>query len=127
MRRYVRGALGGTDEELSARAELVASELATNALRHGGGGLHVAVRATGSSVRIEVTDASPSAPRPRRPATDDPGGRGMLVVDAVADDWGVEPSPTGDGKVVWVVLQRHGAGRQQAGRQQAGRQRPPGG
>lgn len=112
MRRYVRGALGGTDEDLVARAELVASELATNALRHGGGGLQVSVRTAGSSVRIEVTDASSATPRPRRPAPDDPGGRGMLVVDAVADAWGVAPAAGRRGKVVWVVLDRPHAGRE---------------
>lgn len=108
MRRYVRDALGRVGEDLTARAELVVSELATNALRHGGGDVRVGVRCDDSEIRIEVADSSPAPPRPRTPPPDDPGGRGMLVVDAVADAWGVELVAGGaGGKVVWFVLHRH--------------------
>ena len=105
VRRFVRAALAEVEPELRARAELVVSELATNALRHGAGDLLVAVLVERGRVRIEVADASPALPLARRPGPDDPGGRGMLVVDALSQAWGVEPAGEArGGKVVWVTL-----------------------
>lgn len=101
-RHFVRAALEGTDAELRASAELAVSELATNALLHTDGDLSVAVHCHEEGVRVEVGDSSGALPRLRRPAPDDPSGRGMLIVEAVADEWGVEL--LADGKVVWFTL-----------------------
>jgi anti-sigma regulatory factor (Ser/Thr protein kinase) len=116
VRRFVRAALEEVEPELRARAELVVSELATNALRHGAGDLGVDVLVERGRVRIEVADASPALPRPRRPGPEDPGGRGMLVVDALAQAWGVEPGGEArGGKVVWVTLAPDGDGTRTTG------------
>lgn len=80
---------------------LCVSELATNALRHGvprGRGYLLRLIGTDSAVRIEVHDSGPGLSR----ISGGPPGRGLTLVEAVADDWGVLPrSP---GKVVWCEV-----------------------
>ncbi|MFJ3715172.1 ATP-binding protein [Streptomyces sp. NPDC090057] len=91
---------------------LVAAELCANAVRHGhvtGRDFHVLLTAdpaTGT-VRIEVTDTrGERLPRLPAPAPeDDPrdGGRGLLLVEALADRWGWTPrAGGGPGKTVWA-------------------------
>jgi anti-sigma regulatory factor (Ser/Thr protein kinase) len=80
---------------------LCVSELATNALVHGvppGRRFLLRVRYDGHAVRVEVHDSGDGLPRVADEA--DEGGRGLLLVAALADKWGVgERSP---GKVVWA-------------------------
>ncbi|WP_433546290.1 ATP-binding protein [Streptomyces sp. CA-294286] len=83
---------------------LCVSELATNALEHGvppGRGFQIRVWAARDLVRLEVHDSGPGKPRKAEvggPALKE-GGRGLLIVAALADNWGVgERNP---GKVVW--------------------------
>ncbi|MET7759119.1 ATP-binding protein [Streptomyces sp. NPDC005389] len=93
---------------------LVAAELATNAVRHGhvpGRDFHLDLRVTDGPppvARIEVTDtrAERVPPRPGqlagpRPELSD-GGRGLLLVDALADRWGWCPRLGAPGKTVWA-------------------------
>lgn len=92
-----------TDDGLAADIRLCVSELATNATRYGPRGRDFLVRVVthDNAVRIEVHDAGDSAPRVCAPTRDDDHGRGLLVVAALADDWGVS-GRTGPGKVVWA-------------------------
>lgn len=85
---------------------LIAAELTANAVRHGhvaGRELHLRLTEAGNTLRIEVTDTRAER-RPVRAAPDADGesGRGLLLVDALADDWGVTPRPAGPGKTVWA-------------------------
>ncbi|MFF7752721.1 ATP-binding protein [Streptomyces sp. NPDC007971] len=84
---------------------LCVSELATNALVHGappGRGFLLRLRYDGRLVRAEVHDSGPGVPRVAEDA--DEGGRGLLLVAALADEWGVaERRP---GKVVWCEWYR---------------------
>ena len=89
---------------------LVTAELCANAVRHGhvtGRDFHVLLTAdpaTGT-VRIEVSDTrSERLPRvPAATAQDGDGGRGLLLVEALADRWGCSPRETGGpGKTVWA-------------------------
>lgn len=90
---------------------LLVSELATNALRHAGTELEVTVTATDSGVRVAVGDADPARPPGPRTAVrpDAEGGRGLAIVDRLADRWGVDTGPAG--KAVWFELDRRAAGR----------------
>lgn len=79
-------------------AVLVASELVTNAVRHGTGRIVLLLRAGPDGFRIGVSDESPRTPAVVSPY--EGGGRGMLVVEAVSSGWEVERRPVG--KTVWV-------------------------
>lgn len=91
--------------ELADTAELLASEVVTNALVHGDSDVNVYVRRYDTCLRVEVRD---SDPRPARPVTlpraedQAEGGRGLLIVSALASAWG--NSPSGRGKTVWFEL-----------------------
>lgn len=90
--------------ELIGDAELLVSELVTNALIHARNGdplVEVTASATealvrvhddGPPVELEARDAGPTAT----------SGRGLQIVETLADDWGTGPS--GQGKVVWFSL-----------------------
>jgi anti-sigma regulatory factor (Ser/Thr protein kinase) len=91
------------DEDTRETAVLLANELVTNAVEHGGGTtfLHAAVE--DRSIRLEVSDSSSVAPRPNTDVGDlDERGRGLLLIDALASRWGVQPRP--EGKTVWCEL-----------------------
>ena len=83
--------------------QLLVSELVTNAVLHAGSKVEVSVRHRGEWLRVEVTDESPVLPGQRDFETDAATGRGLALVDMLADDWGVEPIPD-DGKVVWFEV-----------------------
>jgi PAS domain S-box-containing protein len=82
---------------------LLTSEAVTNAVRHGRGPLRFRVRRTADEVTVMVTDRSTHAlPRPRSTRDDAESGRGLLLVDALADRWGT--SPVENGKTVWFSV-----------------------
>ncbi|WP_405662842.1 ATP-binding protein [Streptomyces sp. NBC_00079] len=94
--------------DLCADAVLLMSELATNALRHTlsarilcGIGL-----VTEGCLRLEVHDHDyTGVGLPRcEPGPDDEGGRGLLLVEAIADTWGVDRSRLTGGNAVWANL-----------------------
>jgi len=100
-RRLIRQVVD--DVDLAYSAQLVATELITNALLHGGGRAHVTVDPTASGVRIEVRDRNRQAPLRAVESSDAMTGRGIDLVAHLAARWGVEPA--GDtGKVVWAEL-----------------------
>ncbi|MCZ4102553.1 ATP-binding protein [Streptomyces sp. H39-C1] len=91
---------------LPARAEeirLCVSELASNALTHGttpGHGFLVTLAAEEDFVRLEVHDTQSPRPEVQHPSSTDTSGRGLLIVEALSDGWGVQDrQPLG--KVVW--------------------------
>ena len=91
--------------DLMAAAEVLISELATNAVRHARTLFTVTVTWDHATLRVEVNDASPLAPRPQLATHPDrEGGRGLLLVDAIATAWGVDLYP--DGKTVWLTIRR---------------------
>jgi anti-sigma regulatory factor (Ser/Thr protein kinase) len=91
--------LSGTIEDV----RLCVSELASNALAHGtqrGCGFLVRLVLDVDSIRLEVHDSRGQRPQVRHPAKTDTSGRGLLIVDELSDDWGVEDRRP-YGKVVW--------------------------
>ena len=90
---------------LEETALLFVSELVTNAVRHaasGGPMLVLRLEAAGTSLRIEVHDADPQRPQPGTPDGLDESGYGFVIIDALANKWGV--SETATGKAVWAEL-----------------------
>ena len=102
VRRFVREALADVDDDLVGDATLLTSELATNAVIHAQTTFVVTVRRTAASVRVEVQDGSPVAARRCRYSATSGTGRGLGMVEDVADTWGVEPVDAG--KRVWFSL-----------------------
>lgn len=90
-------------------AALTISELVSNAVLHAGTDIAVSVRPSGSGIRVEVHDGSEGMPAvpPDRPEDVLAGwsmtGRGLTLVAALADRWGVDPRP-GGGKVMWAEV-----------------------
>jgi hypothetical protein len=103
-RRYVADACRDYEGDVAGTAMLLASELITNALRHGSGDITVLVTLGPDVVRVDVADGSASELRPRVAVFDAEHGRGLFIVDHLASAWGVEPLPRGRGKSVWFTL-----------------------
>jgi anti-sigma regulatory factor (Ser/Thr protein kinase) len=95
---------------LEETAVLLVSELVTNAVRHartGGTAVVLRLETAGSWLRIEVHDADPRMPQPRTPDPLDESGFGFVLLEALADRWGVREATIG--KAVWAELDmRHG-------------------
>ncbi|MEO3852972.1 ATP-binding protein [Streptomyces sp. B8F3] len=90
--------------------QLCVSELATNALVHGttpGHGFLIKLDADEEAVRMEVHDSRRQHPEARQATAMDTSGRGLILVNALADGWGVEER-TPFGKIVWSCFKATG-------------------
>ena len=106
-RAVVRDALAGSSAEaVLDLAELCVSELVTNAVLHAGTQLRLEVSIDVDRVRLSVSDQSGNAPVLTRHTRTASTGRGLAMVAAVADAWGVLDDPAG-GKTVWCLLSDH--------------------
>ncbi|MBA2774855.1 MAG: ATP-binding protein, partial [Nocardioidaceae bacterium] len=85
-------------------AQLAVSELVTNAQVHVGSVIGVRVRTRADQARIEVSDESIHPPAPRHYSTSSGTGRGLHLIEVVADRWGVDIDDSG--KTVWFELGR---------------------
>ncbi|GGZ56016.1 ATP-binding protein [Streptomyces bluensis] len=109
-RESIRTALLGParPRELTDTAELLTSELVSNAVKHSDGPVSVRLRSHPDAVRIGVMDNRPELPDPLPCTTDQDFGRGLCLVDTLADAWGryplTAPSRTPSWKVVWFEL-----------------------
>jgi anti-sigma regulatory factor (Ser/Thr protein kinase) len=84
-------------------AQLVITELVSNAVRHANGDLQLLIVLRDRHLHLSIADGSETPPHRILPDPDSgEGGRGLLLIDAVAAAWG--SSPTLNGKVVWVTL-----------------------
>ncbi|KUJ66638.1 hypothetical protein ACZ90_34680 [Streptomyces albus subsp. albus] len=95
------------DQEVRDNAELVVSELFTNAVRHTSSDeVRCELRVYGGRLRLEVADqgCARTEPRARTVGADQEGGRGLMLVEALSTSWGVRANPSGPGRVVWAYL-----------------------
>ncbi len=94
--------------DLSTDLVLITSELVTNALIHAGSDVDLRLRASDDRLRLEVRDSESDPPVPAAYSLTDEGsaraehGRGLFLVDALADTW--HTSPNGRGKTVWLEM-----------------------
>ena len=97
------------DADTRDTAVLLATELASNAIEHGGAPARLDAYVRADAIRIAVADPNPALPTPR-PMADEAAeelserGRGLLLVAALASRWGAEPHP--HGKTVWCEIDR---------------------
>lgn len=94
-------------ESLADVAELLVSELVTNAILHARTEVTVRIDVNSMRLRVEVCDEMAMAPQLRRYSEDATTGRGMLLVETLASRWGSKLQ--GDGKAVWFELDRSAA------------------
>jgi len=85
-------------------AVLLTSELVTNAVRHGLPPVTLTIAAAVDCLTVTVSDSSPALPRPMEPAASVTGGRGLHIVQSLAQSWGVTLENAGPGKQVWFRL-----------------------
>lgn len=99
-RRFLRESLAAWGAAgYDVAAPQVVSELATNAALHARSAYTVHLRLEPEVLLVEVTDSSPVRPQVRHYGIDATTGRGIALVEALSNAWGVEASPTG--KTVW--------------------------
>jgi anti-sigma regulatory factor (Ser/Thr protein kinase) len=84
------------------QATLMASELVTNSVLHTSGEFELALSADSEVLHLEVVDHSERLPTLQNPDADAPGGRGLLIIEALSDRWGVDVR--GSGKAVWFEI-----------------------
>ena len=104
-RRVVAEAVGDALPAAGLEDALIAtSEVVTNAVEHGCPPIELRVDRADDHVRVEVRDTSPLPPRRREDAPDasDVRGRGLVIVERLADRWGIDERI--DGKAVWFEL-----------------------
>jgi anti-sigma regulatory factor (Ser/Thr protein kinase) len=104
-RKFITDFCGAAEmpEEVCQTAALIVSELVTNAIIHGRTSATIEVHPPGDVLRVAVRDDNPVLP----PVGDKPdlnaeSGRGLMIVRALADRWGIERAA--DGKAVWFEL-----------------------
>ena len=108
-RLRIRAALGFHDlGHLADDAEIITSELVTNAVQHAGSDDTERIRVTltrtrdQDSVIVIVSDSSPHGPVIRAPSADSEPGRGLQIVASLSVHWGWHPQPRG--KAVYAIL-----------------------
>jgi len=103
--RLVRWELG----ELREAVILLTSEVVTNAVVHAAGPAVLRLTRLADGVRLEVTDGSPAGPARRQHSQQATTGRGLRLLEDLADEWGWQPTVVGptvgsqavNGKTVW--------------------------
>jgi anti-sigma regulatory factor (Ser/Thr protein kinase) len=97
-------AKSGIEADRVFECQLVADELATNAVLHARSIFSVAVELTGTFVRIAVRDDSNMPPVQQDNSPDAEKGRGLVIVSGTAVGWGTVP--LGQGKEIWADVPR---------------------
>jgi anti-sigma regulatory factor (Ser/Thr protein kinase) len=107
-RRFAREAPGPLSEADQQTLELLVSELVSNAVIHAVTPVELTVTRSEVAIRVEVSDRSAAEVRlqPARPTATH--GRGLLIVSALADTWGVRNRNSPPGKTVWCTLAING-------------------
>jgi anti-sigma regulatory factor (Ser/Thr protein kinase) len=99
----VRDALRDEPIEITDAVEPMASELATNCVRHAHTDFEFTIHSQ-ARIRVEVRDTGRGRPRLLSPTPRDASGRGLRIIESMSDAWGVIPAA--DGKAVWFTLGR---------------------
>ena len=111
-RRFVSAQLAEVRADVAEEIAVMVSELATNCVRHTVPDFAVNVDTTEREIRVEVTDRGGGVPVVRSPDSSEPTGRGLRIVQELADSFGVSELRGSPGKTVWFEVrleQRSGA------------------
>lgn len=104
-RQFVLQAAGDVPPALQDAIAVMIAELAMNAVQHAGTEFEVTIDRAGAIMRVEVTDSGGGRPAVHpMPPPQSLRGRGLPIVDSLAQAWGVIPSPRGPGKSIWFQI-----------------------
>ena len=103
-RAFLAEHLGPVDPDSAYAAALCASELVTNGVLHARTPIVLGLTLGAERLLVTVADTAGGSPQPPPPDDERPSGRGLMLVDALADEWGVTDLP--DGKTVWFTVSR---------------------
>ena len=101
-RRFVAETLSEDTPVVAEVVSLLVSEIVTNAVLHARTEVRVSIEQGDDTIRVEIADESVSGPTVRHFTRQATTGRGLQLVDELADRWGSEPR--NGGKVVWFEL-----------------------
>lgn len=106
-RRFVADSATSLPADVLADAELLVSELVTNAVLHGRSAITLRVNIDPPGIGIAVRDRGEDTVEtpPENPDPGVPSGRGLLIVQTIATAWGVTPNDPPPGKTVWFRLE----------------------
>jgi anti-sigma regulatory factor (Ser/Thr protein kinase) len=90
--------------DVAHTAELLVSELVTNAITHGSGQVRVCIDCADHCLSVMVGDEEPTSPSVQPERLLSMGGRGLRMMESLASSWGVNPRSDGSGKDVWFRL-----------------------
>lgn len=109
-RTELDGRLPELDGDTVDDVMLIVSELINNAVQHGEPAIELHVQWQPLAVDVSVLDHGPTLPSTRVQAADvtATSGRGLAIIDSLAQEWGVVPLPDGRGKTVWATLRADG-------------------
>jgi anti-sigma regulatory factor (Ser/Thr protein kinase) len=105
-RRFVGEIARDLPPDLAGDAELLVSELVSNAVRHGRPEITLRVSLDPPLIGVSVHDEGAALPSTavERADLSEPSGRGLFLVDRMSSDWGITPSDPPPGKTVWFRL-----------------------
>jgi signal transduction histidine kinase len=103
-RRYALAHIGTVPDDVAELIAVMTSEIATNCIRHAGTGFLVRIDRTPNEVRVAITDNGAGQPVVRSPLPTEPTGRGLRIVRALADRWGIVHATDARDKTVWFCL-----------------------
>ena len=107
-RRHLKSAAAGLPRDLLEIALLLTSELVTNAVKYGGDHIILSIADEAELLRVEVDDDGPRIPHLGAAENHAVGGRGLLLVESLAHEWGTSSgrSRSEPGKCVWFRLRK---------------------
>ena len=103
-RAFLTEHAGELDVDSSNAAALCASELVTNSVLHARTPIVFGITRGVDRLLVTVADGSTTRPEPAPPDDERPSGRGIMLVAALAQEWGVQEEE--DGKTVWFTVPR---------------------
>ncbi len=103
-RDFVTNSLESVPKDVLDAVLVVASELTSNSVLHGGSSFEITVEQFSDRIVVEVQDDGGGEPVIRSPGPSDTSGRGLQITRALAETWGVRHTSGSIGKTVWAVV-----------------------
>jgi two-component sensor histidine kinase len=103
-RRFVTDSIVHVPRDVTDTLLVITSELVSNCIRHGATTFEVRIDQLPDRILVETEDDGDGEPVVRSPAPTETSGRGLQIVKALSDSWGVVRKSRSSGKTVWAVL-----------------------